>query len=359
MWADENGSRLTSHRGPLLSQAGGFNMKKNTACKKGCVTRKKLRGRVLRIFNQLKHKLLEKNRMGQSRHKAKQAAREAYLKKHGSLKGYNPQKVDGIYSLQTMNTYISCMVGFAFFCAQQGANKCRSITKEMAEDYLWYLCDNGYSMWTIKKVGSAINKALDFGLMPSKMGIPDRRKEDIKHNRTDNGKAHLIKELDQVSMVLGTGIRRMSILTICPADAVRDSKGICVGLHATEKGGKHRVAPVLNDFRAKISKIVDEAEAENGKDAPIFQRYDRNIQYHRLRAQHIGSLLRQLHAEREAGEPLFGGSFAPEEYIRLKGKDKDRKPQTRGWDTDLLAAVSGAVGHNRVAVILTSYDYFL
>ena len=66
---------------------------------------KKLKGAVKRILGGLQNRLSKLARFGQSKHEAKQAARAAYLKEHGNLDGYNPARVDGIFSIGTMETY--------------------------------------------------------------------------------------------------------------------------------------------------------------------------------------------------------------------------------------------------------------
>ena len=62
-----------------------------------------------RIFGGLQNRLSKLARFGQSKHEAKQAARETYIKEHGTLVGYNPAKVNGIFSLGTMETYRAAM----------------------------------------------------------------------------------------------------------------------------------------------------------------------------------------------------------------------------------------------------------
>ena len=82
-----------------------------------------------------------------------------------------------------------------------------------------------------------------------------------------------------------------------------------------------------------------------------------DIKNHRLRAEYASKLLHQLENERTEGKPLFGGEFPLSDYCCLKGKDKKRGPKTKEHDTDLVAAVSGALGHNRVEVVLRHYMY--
>lgn len=85
------------------------------------MSKKHSNGAQKRLEKALTHNLLIQSRMGQSKHSAKQASREAWLKEHGSLKGWNPAKADGIYSRGTMATYIGAVSGLARYAAEHGA----------------------------------------------------------------------------------------------------------------------------------------------------------------------------------------------------------------------------------------------
>jgi len=74
---------------------------------------KKLKGAAKRIFGGLQNRLSKQACFGQSKHEAKQIAKSDYLKAHGNLDGYNPSKVDEIFSLGTMETYRAAMLPFA------------------------------------------------------------------------------------------------------------------------------------------------------------------------------------------------------------------------------------------------------
>ena len=114
---------------------------------------------------------------------------------------------------------------------------------------------------------------------------------------------------------------------------------------------------MLVEYKAEVTEIVDRLTNERGYDVPLFDSYGGHVRNHRLRAEYAAALLHQMEAARAAGEPLFGGEFPITDYCRLKGKDKKRGPKTQGHDTDLVAAVSGALGHNRVEVVLRHYMY--
>jgi len=318
-----------------------------------------LLGAEKRICKGLQHNLLAQSKMGTSKHEAKQQAREAYLAVHGNLKGYNAAKVDGIFSRGTMTTYINAMPTFARFCASEGAKRIGEVTVKMGEDYLKMLHAAGKSDWSIATASAAINKAMGWSLSPSKLGLPKRRKENITRSRLP--RAHDSRDFEkfepQITFARGSGLRRMSMTVVRPCDCVRDTDGTIIGVSIREKGGRHRIAPILNNYRQVITEIVNNAISEYGEDSPIFCTYDTHIDNHRFRAEYAAALLHQLEDERAAGQPLFGGSFKLESYCHLKGKDAQRKAKTVGHDTDLVGAVSGALGHNRIEIVLRHYLY--
>lgn len=317
------------------------------------------RGAQRRLEKALTHNLLTQSKMGRSKHEAKQAARQEWLAKHGTLQGWNPAKADGIYSRGTMATYIRAVSGLARYAAEHGIKRLADLTAQMGADYLRAMHAEGQSAWSIATAAAAANKAMGWDLSPAALGLPSRRKGDITRSRVP--RAHDSRDFtayaDQIMVAKATGIRRQSMLRIRPMDCVRDGQGTVVGVSVIEKGGRHRVAPVLASCREDVTRIVNQAAQTRGADAPIFDRYDGHIDNHRYRAEYAGALLHQLEDERASGHPLFGGAFSLNDYAHLRGKDVRRRAVTQGHDTDLLAAVSGALGHARIDVVLRHYLY--
>lgn len=320
-----------------------------------------LSGAARRIFKSLQHFLFAQTKFGCSKHRAKQAARDKYLAEHSSLRGYNPAKVDGIYSCRTLCTYLDWVRRFALYSVEYyGAKRVSDLTEQMGEQYLLHLHSRKLSSWTIYTAASAINKATGWTLSPRRLGIPKRMKADIKQNRTPRtyDAAIIAANSDQMLIAQASGVRRMSMTQIRPIDCVRDATtGTVIGIKVKEKGGKHRIAPILLAHQRAVSDIVNRALVQNGETAPLFSRYSTRINSHRFRAAYAAQLLHQLENEYAAGRPLFGGAFELSDYCRLCGKDKQRKAKTAGHETILLACCSGALGHNRVSVILGHYLY--
>lgn len=103
-----------------------------------------------------------------------------------------------------------------------------------------------------------------------------------------------------------------------------------------------------------MTSIVDKAQEAT---RPLFTAYDSHIDNHRFRAEYCAALLRQLEQEQARGKPWFGGDLSPQNYIHLSGRDKYCGDTYRGHPTQVVAAVSGAMGHNRLEIVFSHYNY--
>ncbi len=240
----------------------------------------KLSGAANRINRNLQHQLGMQCRFGHSKHEAKQAAKEDYLKQHGNLKGYNPSKVDGIFSIKTMESYRQTAKEFSLWAANNGYKNANDITRETAGRYLQERQCDKKSAWTISKDMSALNKIFKFNLSKAELGLKNRSLNDItrSRNETENDKRNFNKFADQITFAKATGCRRESVKKVKPEDCVRNANGKVVAVELTEKGGKTRVAPVLNEYKDKVTEVVDKHSAGTGK--PLFDTYDSHIDNH-------------------------------------------------------------------------------
>ena len=315
-----------------------------------------LKGSAKRIFGGLQNRLSKLARFGQSKHEAKQAAREAYFKEHGNLEGYNPAKVDGIFSLGTMETYRAAMQPFAKWLSAHKVKNAAQITEAYAAAYLREREAAGLSSWTVSRDMAAINKAMGFDLSKKELGLRQRKKAEITRSReeTENDRRRFGRFQDQITVAKACGCRRASITRITPNDCVRNRRGQVVGIRVVEKGGKERIAPVLNAYKEQVTAIVNRAQDAS---KPLFTAYDSHIDNHRFRAEYCAALLRQLEQEQSQGKPWFGGDLNSQNYIHLSGRDKHWGETYRGHATKVVAAVSGAMGHNRLEIIFSHYNY--
>ena len=315
----------------------------------------KLSGAANRINRSLQHRLSLQKRFGQSKHEAKQAAKEAYLKEHGNLKGYNPSKVDGIFSINTMKSYRQTAKEFAKWAADNGCKNANKLTRDMAGKYLKERQASGKSTWTISKDMSALNKLFKYDLTKVELGLQKRSLNEVTRSRnpTANDKRNFSRYKDQITFAKATGCRRQSILKVKPEHCIRNAQSKVVAVQFKEKGGKTRTAPVLNEFKDKLTEVVDKHRRSAG--GPLFDTYDSHIDNHAFRSEYATALLIQLESERKASVELCGGDFDPYTLVNYKGKDAETSAPFRGHDRDICGMVSGALGHNRLSIVFESY----
>lgn len=82
------------------------------------------------------------------------------------------------------------------------------------------------------------------------------------------------------------------------------------------RGGKIRTAPVLNEYKDKLTEVVDKHSRGAGK--PLFDTYDSHIDNHAFRSEYATALLAQLESERKADVELCGGDFDPYTLVNYK-----------------------------------------
>jgi len=319
-----------------------------------------------RVNKDLQHRLSTMARFGQSKHEAKQTARAEYIKAHGDTRGWNPSKVEGIYGIGTMETYRAAMEDFSKWCAAHNVGKAEKITRETGAQYLKEREAEGKSAWTVSRDMSAINKVFGYGFTKKELGLSDRRQEDVKRSREDcqhDRYAHQERYAEQMTFARACGCRRQSIEQVRYENLVWKN-GRVVAVQLTEKGGKTRTAPVLNEYKDRITELAhqveerhDDMEGPLGKERLFLGEYSHMVDNHSLRAEYAANLFRQLEAERAAGVPLCEGDFQVERLCNLRGKDRSDDPQYKGHDRDICGMVSGALGHNRLEVVFTSYAY--
>ena len=251
---------------------------------------------------------------------------------------------------------LAYMQPFAEWCSAHNVKNAGQITEAHAAAYLLEREAAGLSPWTVSRDLSAINKAMGFSLSKGEVGLRQRKKSEITRSReeTANDRRRFSKYQEQITVARACGCRRASVTRITPNDCVRNSRGQVVGIRLVEKGGKERIAPVLNEYKDRVTSIVDKAQ-EAAK--PLFRAYDSHIDNHRFRAEYCAALLRQLEQEQAQGKPWFGGDLSPQNYIHLSGRDKHCGDTYRGHPTQVVAAVSGAMGHNRLEIVFSHYNY--
>src|SRR5437016_4989948 len=95
-------------------------------------------------------------RFGESKYEAKQQAIAA--NKAAGVKGYNPARVEGIYSISTMKTYRKECIAFANWVKETFGCRWLDEAKNYVDDYLKMRINRGDSAWTLQMTRSALRK---------------------------------------------------------------------------------------------------------------------------------------------------------------------------------------------------------
>lgn len=307
------------------------------------------------IKNHIYHMLGEKAMYGCSKHEAKQESRNAYLKENENLKGWNPAKAEGIYSLKTMHTYQDAGRSFAEWCKAQGITKPSRVDREVAGFYLRDRETQELSAWTISRDMAMLNKVWNLNLSKAQLGLKERKLKGVKRSRggLDPKMESLYQKYkSQMDIARATGSRRQMITVLEFKDFVfKNGKPVAVKFNR-DKGGKSRIAPILPEYQERVADILKNAKHEG----PIFSYYSKNINNHYLRGDYAKKLADKLSESfRRTGKLEING-YDCSYLVKLSKKDMQIEGLRYGLDKEVSAAVSGALGHNRIDV-LASYLY--
>lgn len=290
------------------------------------------------------------NRFGQSKYQAKQE----------SYRQGNKGKVEGIYSKKTMQDYKKVAQQFQSWAKSKGY-RFRSLSEVSdghIKQYLTERQESGKSAWTVSHDLSALNKIFNRDISKKDAGLQSRHNANIKNNRGfgnnyRNSVYRNNKEL--VGFISATGIRRQSITTISPTDAIRNKDGIVIGFHIIEKGGKPRNCYVIKGKQQEITNFVDKHASTHGN-KPFWDKVDKNINTHWYRGEYAHTLYNDLITARNNKQDYFDGyrnTFV--DSAKLEQATNGHGEITKGYVTETLAVVSQNLGHNRIDVVYSNY----
>lgn len=269
----------------------------------------------------------------------------------------NANRAEGIHSIKTADTYRQTVNLFADYLKNQGVRNIEDITRDHVQGFMLSRADN--SAYTHSKDISAINKILDTRYTVREFGLPQRSYSHICNNRglavRDTSEA--LRNREQLEFVRCTGIRRGSIATITPEQALRDAQGQVIGFHVVEKGGRERNAVVIEQERLRITELVNQREQENGKNIPMFNAVDSNANPHYARREYAQQLYSDLREAAKQEQDYYVGMR--EMFINQSNLERAisrfSKEDIKGYERDILAEVSQNLGHNRIDVVLYHY----
>lgn len=294
--------------------------------------------------------LNSKNCFGQSKYEAKQK----------SIQNGNKGKLDGIYSKKTMADYKKIAEQFANWQKGKGYHF-KSISDVKEKHIISYLTERkqeNKSAWTLSKDLSALNKIFNTSITKEQAGLPQRRNSDIKNNRGfgNNYRTSTYKRnQDIIDFISSCGVRRQSLTTITPSNAIRNKDNIVIGFSVIEKGGKSRNCYVLNGKQAEITKFVN-AHIEVNGNKPFWNKVDKNLNTHWYRGEYAKNLYNDLIFAKNNKADYFNGYY--DTFInqnKLNSATKNYGTVSKGYDTEILGIVSQNLGHNRIDVVINHY----
>lgn len=269
----------------------------------------------------------------------------------------NPNRAEGIHSVMTAKTYRGVANSFAVYLKGQGIRNIYDIAKSNVGGYIQSRLE--LSTYTLSKDLAAINKLLDTRYTLQNFGVPNRSYQEITNNRglASRDTSNALRNKQQLAFVMATGIRRASIDTITPSHAIRDSNGLVIGFHVTEKGGRERNCVVLTAERERITALINSHIETLGNLKPLFSKIDSNANPHYCRREYAQALYRDLFNFHLLNFDYYNGmrdSFINQSKLEY-AVSRYNNLLVSGYKRDLLAEVSQNLGHNRVDVVIYHY----
>lgn len=262
---------------------------------------------------------------GQSKDEKKKENKLA-VEAAGDKKGWNPARVDGIYSLITMQTYRRECVTFANWTKKNFRCKWLDECKEHASKYLQKKIDRGDSAWSIQTIRSALRKLYQDQNLANEVKLPIRKKNEIKRSRGEKAmdkKFSPERNKDLIDFCKATGLRRHELKALKVMDVYYKGDRLQVDVHQG-KGGRPRSIPVLKQLESRVMEIISGRDL----DSQVIEKIPVRADIHSYRRE-----------------------YAANYYKELTGKDFDPKNK----DKDAMQQVSWALGHNRLDVITRNY----
>lgn len=306
---------------------------------------------------QIQQRLRELDRIGESKHQAKQAYRQACEERNLP---WNPAKAEGIHSVKTMEAYRQTAFEFTGWLKENHpeTRDLMTVPREHVVAYLQQRQTEGKSPWTVSKDMSALNKVLSLNVTKQEAGLRERSYMHAERSRLDRAHDHKYNPKNyerQITFAKAFGCRRESIVggtyQVKDVSLFKHEGKVYVSL--IEKGGRYREAPCLSSMQPTIEKMfpniserpltpINELQSTGkanfevlyqSSQGHLFDRYTTKIDNHAFRHEYARTILQEISQVLES---------------------KDEKLY-RGYDRQVLKEVSEALGHSRLSVVVEHY----
>ena len=264
-----------------------------------------------RLTHEVKTALAQRDKRGQSKHAAKQAARAEAQRTHTHY-----TQITGLYATSSYATYVKQALTALRWIAEQYGCKRLDECRPYLPSYYAEMQARGLSAWTIRTRVYALCSVYDadYAALFGIERLPARHRADIKRGR-------------QIS---ATDARHNTP----EQQAVRTIARAC----GARRGGI--LGPAVLEIFSKYAR--NPKAAETGSKQRLFSRaaLPKDMPLHYLRAQYAQDLYRYYEARGEASGRVY--------HCRAERKGKT-------YDKGVLMAVSHNLGHSRCDVVVSHY----
>lgn len=258
---------------------------------------------------------------------------------------------DKIFSWSTFQSYMREANKFASYCRENYG--CRTL--EQCQQYAneWMQTRSALSPYTQKLDACALGKL--YGIKSSEFKTPDRTRDGITRSRHEVKSDKHFSERNNSQFVhfcKMTGLRKSEIQRLRPEQLRIDKNGnYCLEIKG--KGGRVRVAPILNNDKTVVDRIKSTIPGQK-----VWCYVPKAADVHSYRSEYATTLYRQkarplevckntpfYNKEHYNGYGMPKGGFDRDSVYHLRGSHKGE------WlDKAAMLEVSNALGHDRISV---------
>ena len=299
--------------------------------------------RKSKLQHQFIMELKKETKFGESKHKAKEQARNEAAKNHTKFK-----QVKGIYSHRCFNDYKKSINTYVnWVCKNHSEVKNMEQARRYIPEYVDELRDKGLSEWTVHSYAYALRSAYHCEINDLGIELKTRSRADVIRNRDAEDSALRNDERYEkiVTLAKATGARRMELLRLRKADFRErtDKEGKQTGELEVFKRGKNGIErwclvdPQYNEF---IRELIATAPTYNfnGEDR-LLKKTDlpAKLPIHDCRSDYAVNLYNYF-----------------EERGLSSGEIYSCRKDLKGWhyDKGLLELVSINLQHSRDSVVI-------
>lgn len=284
------------------------------------------------------NELKKECRFGESKHKAKQDAREEAARSHQKFK-----QVRGIYSHRCFHDYKKSLNTYTtWVCKNHSEVKTMEQAKRYIPEYVDELREKGLSEWTVHSYVYALRSAYHCEVADLGVELKARSRADVIRNREAEDSAIRNDERYEtvVTLAKATGARRMELLRLRKEDfRERDGKNE-IEVYKRGKNGIERwclVDPKYNDFIREYINVVPTYSV--GGEERLLRKADlpAKLPIHDCRSDYACSLYNYYM-----------------EHGKANGEVYSCRKDLKGWhyDKGVLEAVSFDLQHSRDSIVI-------